>query len=183
VLLHKTAEGDSWTASKAASQPSKILCPGKELLDQSATRCWRSDRLDGCGANARMGDLGAEQVFVVGEDATALTATGNGDVELLAVDGGEGAGRGHEQDVIDSFPLCRMGRDDVTVREGAVVGRQSASIAQENGLARHSFHLEQFAVDELPGTIRLQQQLVAVRIHQTSPFPYVKAGTASIQFE
>src|SRR5439155_14898911 len=127
-----------------------------------------------------MGDLGAEQVFVVGEDATALTATGNGDVELFAVDGGERAGRGHEHDVIDSFPLGRMGSDGVTVGEGTVVRRQGASIAQENGLASHSLDLYEFAVDELSGTIRLQQQLVAVRNLQASPFPNLKAGTASI---
>src|SRR5439155_25125980 len=123
---------------------------------------------------------GAEQVLVVGEDATALTATGNGDVELFAIDGGEGAGRGHEQDVIDSFPLGRMGRDGVTVREGAVVGRQGASIAQENGLDSHSLDLYEFAVDELSGTIRLQQELVAACNFQASPFPNFKAGTASI---
>src|SRR5205814_7255545 len=46
----------------------KILCPGKKPLDQSATRLWNGDDLDGRGANARMRDLSAEQILVVGED-------------------------------------------------------------------------------------------------------------------
>ncbi len=40
-------------------------------------------------ACVRVGDAACEQVGVIGEDVDALTATGNGNVKLLAVDGGK----------------------------------------------------------------------------------------------
>ena len=56
-------------------------------------------------ALARVSDMSAEQLFVVGEYAALIASTRDGDVKLFAMNGGQRARRGDNEDAIDGFSL------------------------------------------------------------------------------
>src|SRR5439155_20032651 len=97
----------------------------------------------------RIGDTAGEQIGVIGEDADALAAAGDGDVKLFAVDGGEGARRGDQEDFIHGLALGGMRRDGVTMRECPVVGWENSTVGQSDGPAGEAPDLDTLAVDEV----------------------------------
>jgi hypothetical protein len=86
----------------------------KEFLVQSR-------KLKGCFAGGGADDAVAQAELIIGKDAAALAASGNGDIELFPVHGPEGAGGGDHEDLVNGFTLRGVGSDGVTVAKGTVV--------------------------------------------------------------
>ena len=77
-----------------------------------------------------------------------------------------------------------MGRDGVTVGEGAIIGRNHPTIGQQNGIALNSPHFDEFAIDKsLASRVSLQQQFVPGGNFQFPFFPHIKRGEASTQLK
>jgi hypothetical protein len=91
----------------------------------------------------------AKQLAVIGENAAALAAAGNRDVELLAVDGWERAGRGDQEDVIDGLALGGVGSDGVAVGELAVIGRQNPPIGERDRVVIDRADFGELPIDEI----------------------------------
>src|SRR5207248_7670688 len=100
------------------------------------------------------------QIGIIGEDVAAFPAAGDGDVKLFAVDGGERAGRRHEQDVIDGLALRRVRGDGIAVGEGVEPGRERATVSQGDAAVLDLPDLDTFAVDKLSAVVGLQEQPV-----------------------
>ena len=86
-----------------------------------------------------MGHVRTQQVRVIRKDLAAFAATRNADVKLLLMDGGQRAGRGHDQHGIHSLALGGVGRDGVAMGERAVMGGQHPAIGQQHCIPLNGF--------------------------------------------
>ena len=102
---------------------------------------------------------------------------------MFLIDGGQRAGRGHDQHFIHGLALGGVRRDGVAVRERAVFGRNHPAIGQQNGIALNGFDLDQFAIDEFLLPVRLQQQLVTGSHFQFPFLAHIKRGDACTQWK
>src|SRR5206468_8587988 len=101
---------------------------------------------------------------------------GDGDIKLFAIDGGEGAGRSHEQDFIHGLALGGMRGDGVAVSERPVVGREHSTVGQNDGAAGEAPDLDTLAVNELFAVVGLEQQPIAVGNLQLAGFAHIEGG-------
>ena len=90
-------------------------------LAQTNTRCKsffgeglaELDQIEGGGAGAGIPHAPLEQFPVIGENVAVFPASGNRNVKLFAIDGGEGLGRGDQKNIVHRFALRGVGRDGV----------------------------------------------------------------------
>ena len=80
------------------------------------------DQVEGGGAGAGIPHAPLQQFPVIGENVAMFPASGNRNVKLFAVDGGERFGGGDQKNIVHRFALGGVRRDGVAVAETPVSG-------------------------------------------------------------